>query len=292
MLDTGGIWRIEGSDAPPAERLVAGRRPEEAREMIGRVFNLCRAAQVAAFDIATGRAPDTDVLADEMRRDHLAQIFLAWPRALGRNPVFDKTWLTDGKSALRALFGPPGRAPRDDFETQGFLGSDEGVAPMLAMLSAMFAPGQALAPELPIADAANVFGRAPVKNSPAGRRAATPALDYVAAFHGRGPLWRAMGRVMDLAALLEGERPAPLPTPAGSAVVPATRGLYALKVTLRDGVVSGLARVTPTDHLLAPGGAMAAMLATLPPERAPLLPVLTALVDPCRPFSVEAARDA
>jgi hypothetical protein len=51
-------------------------------------------------------------------------------------------------------------------------------------------------------------------------------------------------------------------------------------------------RITPTDHMLAPGGALAAMLSRLPPDRAMLLPVLMTLVDPCRPLNVEAANNA
>lgn len=292
MLDTGQSWRVAAAEGPEAARLVAGRTAAEARDMIGRVFNLCRAAQVAAFDIATGAGTVGDDLAAEMRRDHFAQVFLAWPRTLGLPPAFDRDWLTDDRAALAALFGPSARPPRSDFETAGFLGSDAGVAPLLQLVSMLFGPGEASADGLPLVDAETAFRPAAVENSPAARRAAEPAMDYVAAIYGRGPLWRALGRVLDLAALLMGDRPRPIPAPAGSAVVPATRGLYALSVDLGDGRVRGLARVTPTDHMLAPGGALQRMLATLPPERAALLPLLSALVDPCRPLRVEAVADA
>jgi [NiFe] hydrogenase assembly HybE family chaperone len=90
MLDTAGIWRIDAPPGPEAHRLAAGKPVGEAREMLGRVFNLCRAAQTAGFDIATGVAPQCEAIAAEIRRDHLMQIFMAWPKALGLTPWFDR----------------------------------------------------------------------------------------------------------------------------------------------------------------------------------------------------------
>jgi hypothetical protein len=107
MLDTAGHWRVEAQDDLRAEALVRGRSVAEARETIGRVFTLCRAAQLAAFDIATGRPVDEAELSADMRREHLVQIFMGWPHALGLRPLFDRTCLSDDAAALRALFGPP-----------------------------------------------------------------------------------------------------------------------------------------------------------------------------------------
>lgn len=292
MLDTAGHWRVEAQDGPRADALVLGRPVAEAREMIGRVFNLCRAAQTAAFDIATGRAAAVEDLAAEMRREHLVQIFMAWPHALGLRPAFDRTWLTDDAAALHALFGPQGKVPDNDFDMAGFLGSDDGIAPLLRVIGDLFGPSGAAADGIPLVDAENAFRPVPVENSPAARRAATPAMDYVEAIYGRGPLWRATGRVIDLALLLAGDRPAPVSVAPGCTIVPAPRGCYALKVATKDGRVTELSRVTPTDHMLAPGGALEAMLATLPAHRNRLMPLLIALVDPCRPVNVEVARDA
>jgi hypothetical protein len=80
MLDTAGIWRVEPRRDRRPQRLAAGKPVGEAREMLGRVFNLCRAAQTAGFDIATGSRAETEAIAAEIRRDHLMQIFMAWPR--------------------------------------------------------------------------------------------------------------------------------------------------------------------------------------------------------------------
>lgn len=292
MLDTAGTWRVDAPSGPKAEALVAGKPVAEARDLLGRVFNLCRAAQLAGFDIATGRPAESASIAAEIRRDHLMQIFLAWPRALGLTPFFDRDWLTDDHGALVALFGPTARAPRSDFEMAGFLGSEDGVAPLLYLIGEVFGPRTAMAQGLAIVDADTVFRAVPVENSPAARQAAHPALSYVEAMYGRGPLWRAAGRVLDLAEILEGRTPRPIPAPAGSAIVPATRGYYAVSVATSGGRVEALSRITPTDHIVAPGGALEAMLSSLPPDRAMLLPVLMTLVDPCRSLNVEAARHA
>jgi hypothetical protein len=292
MLDTAGIWRIDAPPGPEAHNLAAGKPVGEAREMLGRIFNLCRAAQTAGFDIATGAVPQTDTIAAEIRRDHLMQIFMAWPKALGLTPWFDRTWLTDDKAALNALFGPNAHAPRSDFEMAGFLGSDDGVGPLLHLIGEVFGPRTALTEELPLVDADTAFRPVAVENSPAARQAVHPAVAYVEAMYGRGPLWRAVGRVIDLAMILEGRPLRPVPAPQGSAIVPATRGYYAVSVGTRDGHVTSLTRITPTDHMLAQGGALEAMLSRLPPDRAMLLPVLMTLVDPCRPLNVEAANNA
>ncbi len=292
MLDTAGIWRV---DAPPgleAQNLAAGKPVGEARDLLGRVFNLCRAAQTAGFDIATGAEPDCETISAEIRRDHLMQIFMAWPRVLGLTPEFDRDWLTDDKAALIALFGPTGHAPNSDFEMAGFLGSEEGIGPVLHLIGEVFGPQTATAEELPFVNADTAFRAVPVENSPAARQAAHPAVAYVEAMYGRGPLWRAVGRVIDLARILEGQPPRPVSAPLGRAIVPATRGYYAVSVETEDGHVTSLARVTPTDHMLAPGGALEAMLSRLPPDRAMLLPVLMTLVDPCRPLNVEASTGA
>jgi hypothetical protein len=289
MLDTAGIWRVEAQEGPRAERLAAGKPVGEARDLLGRVFNLCRAAQTAGFDIATGSRAETAAIAAELRRDHLMQIFMAWPRTLGLTPQFDRDWLTDDHAALVALFGPTARAPRSDFEMAGFLGSEDGVGPLLHLIGEIFGPRTAIADGLPLVDAETAFRAVPVENSPAARQAAHPALSYVeATVRPRPPVAR--GR--------SGPRPChdprrppprPVPAPEGCAIVPATRGYYAVSVGTVDGHVKTLSRVTPTDHMLAPGGALEAMLSTLPPDRAMLLPVLMTLVDPCRPLNVEAA---
>jgi hypothetical protein len=108
------------------------------------------------------------------------QIFMAWPKALGLTPWFDRDWLTDDHAALIALFGPTARAPRSDFEMAGFLGSEDGVGPLLHLIGEVFGPRTATALDLPFVDAETAFRAVAVENSPAARQAATR----------RWPMWR------------------------------------------------------------------------------------------------------
>jgi len=291
MLDTAGIWRIDASVAPDTGQLLVGKTVDEARELVGRMYHASRGSAIAAFDIASGGTAEMDAIATEIRRDHIRQIFLAWPKALGLRTEFTPEALTNDRAAMRALFGATARAPRSDFEMAGFLGSDNGVGPMLRLIGEVFEPGMASAETIPFVNAETVFRVIPAENSGAVRQAATPALAYVEAMYGRGPLWRAAGRVLDLAAILAGQGPRSIMAPQGSAIVPATRGHLAVSVVISDGSVSSFSCVTPTDHALAPGGALEMMLASLPPDRAMLMPILMALVDPCRPVSVEVMGD-
>ena len=107
----------------------------------------------------------------------------------------------------------------------------------------------------------------------------------------RGPLWRVWGLVADLEAACLGHLPAPQVT-GTTACVPAARGAYALRLTQGAGLVTGITRITPTDHQLAPGGALIQALASLPATRRALAPQVIALHDPCIAVTVTEAQDA
>ena len=291
MLDMAGQWRVEAPDIPAADAAVAGQPIAAARALLEQARGPYHAAQMAAFDLATGRRPDAAAQSREMRREHLTQIFMAWPHALGLRPTFDQSWLTDDDRVMRALFGAPARVPTNDFDTAGYLGSEDGIAPLLRLIGDLFGPRTAVADGLPLIDADTAFRPAPVENSCAARQAASPAMDYVEAMYGRGPLWRATGRVVDLARMLTAETPPrPVTIAPGQILAPSARGYVALRIETEGERVTSFARVTPSDHLLAKGGALEVMLARLPAERGGLVPLLMTLIDPCRPVSVEPVR--
>jgi hypothetical protein len=75
----------------------------------------------------------------------------------------------------------------------------------------------------------------------------------------------------------------------GVAVVQASRGTYALRITQSAGLVTGLMRRTPTDHMLATGGALEQALSHLHPA---LAPMVLALHDPCVPVTVQEVQHA
>jgi hypothetical protein len=273
--------------------LLVGQTAEAAAALLPGLFNLCRAAQVIAGRRALGLAVPPgaqDALAAEIRRDHLLKLFISWPGQLGLPALpLPAGWMEGGAALRTAVFGPAAAPPRNGADLQDFLASGHGAAPVLAAIGRAFAPGEAAADGLRAPTAATAFARAACENSVAARHARHPALRHIAARHGRGPLWRAAARFYDIAATLDGTLPAPLTPRPGRALVAAARGLYAVEARVADGRVTAFARITPTDHLLAPGGILDRALATLPPARAALL---LDILDPCAPVTLTGAPDA
>jgi hypothetical protein len=168
-----------------------------------------------------------------------------------------------------------------------FLASGHGIAPVLMAVARAFGPGEAVTPALPaVCDATAADPNAAVENSPAIRVADHPALQAVEARTGRGPLWRVVARACDLEALLDGRAPTSRLVAPGRAEVAATRGLYTVTTRVEYGEVAALDRVTPTDHLRAPGGMLDHALSTLPATKRVALPLLMDILDPCTPLTV------
>ena len=287
MLDTARPRLPYTAEAEPAvAALLRGRCVAEAAALLPAVFALCRSAQQIAAHLAFGlpEAPGARrALAAEMRRDHLVKLWLSWPAFLGlpARPL-PADWAAGGPALAAALFGPSARLPDSAAGLAAFLASGHGVAPVLAALSTAFAGDAAATPDLPPVDAERAFTPGAVENSPALRHAAEPAMRAAETAQGRGPLWRALGRAFDLQAAIDHRLPAPRQPAPGWALVPAARGLYAVAATVRDGTVRDFQRVTPTDHMLAPGGMLDEALAALPADRAGLAPLVLDILDPCR----------
>ncbi|WP_210730676.1 hydrogenase expression/formation protein HupK [Roseicyclus persicicus] len=291
MLDRVAPTPLRAVPGPalPVEALVLGRPVAEAAALLPRLFNLCRAAQGVAAALALDLPPPTADIGAEIRRDHLLKLFVQLPGRFGRGDA--PPALTGDAGTIRAaLFGPAAAAPTTTAETDAFLASGHGLAPLLGRIAGCFGQGVACANGLPLAGPDT--GTPAAENSPAARRAAHPALAHVEATHGRGPLWRVFGRALDLDAVLSGDLPAPRLLRPGTAQVPATRGLYTVTATQAGGLVTGVSRLTPTDHLLAPGGILALSLATLPADRAGLAPLLLDILDPCSPVRLAEVADA
>ncbi|ACM01696.1 hypothetical protein [Cereibacter sphaeroides] len=256
--------RLLRGPALPVAALLVGRPPKAAAELLPRLFNLCPVAQATAVRLALDLPlPDPAELAAEIARDHRQKLTLLWPRLLD----------------LPATDPGPLPAPED---LTGWVARQ----PLFAALPRLFPPGTAVA-DLPAATGETMFAPTPCDNSPAARRQDHPTLSAAARLWGRGPLWRALGRLADLA-----PPPPPVRLACGTAVVPAARGSYAVRARIDGGRVTAFARMTPTDHLIAPGGVLERSLATLPADSGRLLPVLLALLDPCVPVTVEEAAHA
>jgi hypothetical protein len=266
------------AEAPlPVEALVLGRPVAEVADLLPRLFNLCRAAQGTAARLALGLpATDADPMA-EIIRDHMLKLCVTLPRAFGAEEVP----IAGAASRLPGSTGLPERLAE-------LARWDSPAAGLAIRLMRSFAAGVAVTVPLPPAPP---LGEGAFENSAAGRQSGHPLLREVEAEIGRGPLWRYLGLLADLQAALLQQLPAPQ-LMAGIAVVQAARGTYALKITQAAGLVTGMVRRTPTDHLLAPGGALVQALASLPPGLRALAPAVIALHDPCVPVAVSEVQDA
>jgi hypothetical protein len=280
--DAGG-WSFDLPDPPPLGRLLAGKSSEAAANMLARLFNLCGAAQGAAARLSAGLELGPDMmtgLARDVLRDHLLALFVTLPRDCDLPPMpLPANWQAKGDLS-GALWGGPRPLVLEDW-----LRSGAGLAPLAKAIRARF-PGQLGASgPLPFASAASVDRFEPLENSPAMRHARDTLLKQAEAAHGRGPLWRLLGRICDAEDAALGKLPAPERRLDGMALVPAARGVYALRLRVRASGVRGIMRWTPTDHMLAPGGALRTALAS---TRDPALArLIVALHDPCLPTRLE-----
>ncbi|WP_068114256.1 hypothetical protein [Tropicimonas marinistellae] len=298
MLDRGhSLPRLVAVGAPslPVAELLVGRRIEEATELLPRLFNLCRAAQEGALRLALGieTAATEEALAQELRREHVAKLFVVWPRHFGQPGVaLPEDWKVDSERLLEAMFGPAASAPKTAEEVTGFLASDLGTAPLLRRISECFPIGSATCRPLPAPTPDLLWSGEAIENSTAARHLGAPAMLAIEASHGRGPLWRAWARLEDLRAVLSGRLPRPDRPRRTYAIIPAARGSFAVQARAEDGRLTFFRRVTPTDHLLVPGGILEQCLATLPVDRQALSPLLLDILDPCSPLRLKEVRDA
>ena len=269
---------------PPAplgiEAMLVGRSREEAAELLPRLFNLCRATQSLGARRALGlelRRADEAELARDIMREHLMRLFVLWPRRLGLAPAP----LPGPDATLASAFGASRRLPDPD-ELDRWLASGDGVAPLFRAISEAFAPGEAVA-DLPAPDPQTLCQTVAQENSPWARHRDAPLLAAAEARFGRGPLWRALARLVDLDACARGSLDTGAQSANGITFVPAARGTYALSARIREGRVVAFSRWTPTDHLLAPDGALTRSLAALPAAKAHFAPLAVDILDPCMP---------
>ncbi|MFB2530751.1 HupK protein [Paracoccus sp. p4-l81] len=261
-----GPARITLRRSLPVEALLLGRPVDQAGPMLARLFNLCGAAQETGLRLALGLPAPVDALRADIIRDHMARLAVIWPRLLGLavQPV---------KPPAAIDLPAPG-------QMAAWLTSGQGFAPLMAAIRAAVPRGDW---HLPDPTPAALACRAACENTPAGRRADHPLL----AGQPRDLFWRAMGRLVDLAKVLAGDLP-PARSPApGLAILPAARGAYHLRAAQVAGILTALDRITPTDHITAPGGLVERALSGLPDRAAADLAL--AILDPCLPVHLTGA---
>ncbi len=287
--------RLQARAAPglPVARMVNGKPAEDAAALLPRLFNLCRSAQSLAARAAFGLPPEPewqDNLRAEIVRDHIVKLCLKWPAALNIPGVpLPEGWQTGSEEARVALFGADARMPPDVEALSDFIQANTGFARLLTAISQLFAPGVACRGPLPLAGLESLFNGEAQENSVAARHAQHPVMQHVELVWGRGPLWSALAVGYDLEAVWCGTLPA-VRLHRACAIVPAARGYYGIRASVEDGQITAFSRITPTDHLLAAGGALEQSLASLWVRNgAALASVLLSILDPCFPIKLEPA---
>lgn len=274
-------WRIDRQPGPDLAAHLCGRPVGEVASLLPRLFNLCRMAQASAARLTLGLPMAGEDPSTEVIRDHMARLFVTLRRAFGLAPMVQP-------AATPALFGVSGQMPRDLAGLRDWLSQDTVLAHLGRTIQSAFPVALGVTPALPEPKPQLLA----MENSPAGRQVAHPLMQSLAAAQGRCPLWRYIGVLIDLQAALAGALPPPQLLQDGTAKVQAARGSYFLRITQTAGLVTGLTRITPTDHQLAPGGALELALRHLPAHRPELAARLVALFDPCIPVTVPEAHHA
>ncbi len=263
----------------PVERLLIGKPVEEAAELLPRIFSLCRASQRIAIRLALDlpvSGDDLDALRRDIARDHAFHLGVMLPKALGLPVHPDPARLAEDVQDF----------VRDCPDFGAFLTDACPVSVILREISLRFPDKAAEAGNLPLPNPEVMTTSDRLENTVAAQHSSSPLMRHVSARFGRGPLWRVLGRVL---ALSSSSLPAHVQPRRGVAVVPASRGLYAVEAAHEDGRVTRFRRRTPTDHLLAPGGILERALATCPPGQGQ---ALLAVLDPCQPVILKETADA
>ena len=285
MLDAPASFCVTAPTPLPVAQLALGKPPEQVAELIPRLFNLCRAAQVVGVRLALGLpVPEGVDLCEDIRREHVMRLAVLLPTRLGlprRTPI---DWSVPQSRALLDGFpGPPAAF-------LSYLSGGRGIAPLLRAVATAFPAGAGATGVLPTVSDATAFVAVARENSVAARHLDHPVMRFIETTHGRGPLWRVVARALDLQAVERGRLPAPRLIAPGCALVPAARGVYAVRAQTEAGRVTGLTRITPTDHLLAPGGLMDLALASVQTHDA--AQALVDILDPCVALKLEEAEHA
>lgn len=268
-------WRIDRQPGPDLAAYLQSRPVAEAAELLPRLFNLCRMAQSSAARLSLGLPATEGDPAAEVIHDHMARLFVTLRRAFDLAPLIPPR-------ATPNVFGPLNQLPRDPGGLTEWFMTDNPLAELGRAVQAGL--------PLPFGQTPNLPGAAPqtgaMENSPAQRQAHHPLMQTLAHAQGRSPLWRFAGLLVDLQAALSGALPAPRLFAGGMAQVEAARGTYFLRIGQQSGRVTDLTRITPTDHQLAPKGALELALTQVPTDRPDLVSRLVALFDPCIPVTV------
>jgi uptake hydrogenase large subunit len=301
-------WHFTSAPMLDPEPLLVGRRVEEARELLPRLFNLCGAAHRAAASHALGFSDTENAAAmrAETVRDHGVALFHLWPSVLGT--ASDRTGLallgrgTPAELARHVCGGdnlPEFSMP----ELTSWV--ERGPTPAACLLRDLRdrldpAWGRAALPALD-ADAldADLAEQVPSPRCEAtvlARVRAAPVIRALLAVEGASLFVRLFARIVDLLWMADGGRDTRLHghAGAGGGYAQAARGILMHRAQVKDGHVLAYRVRTPSAWNLAPGGLFAQMLAALPARREAqmLARIAECAVNPCVPLTLHFASEA
>ncbi len=258
LPDRGCGLQVVVPPALPIADLVIGKPVRDVAALVPRIFNLCKTAQSVAVRMALGlpvSESDHIALRAEILREHELRLRVLLPARFGF-----------GAGALTKV--------RGDMTLDDVMAGPD--TDLIQAVRDTFDPGEA------------VCAGDGDENSVAGAQRHQPLMRDVERRYGRGPLWRLLARYLELA------RPVfAAPEMRGRwAVVRAARGNYAMRAAVLDGRVTQFARVTPTDAMLAKGGAIHSALATLPRSKRQHAQLVLDIFDPCVPLTLREVSDA
>jgi len=296
MLDDRGktkdLARLTAVRPPPLpiESMVLGKPVAEAADLVPRLFNQARAAEALAVRKAFGlpvAAAMNEELRQEVLRDHLLKLCVALPGQFDlQTSGISPDWVRDPVAAAHAVFGRAGAPPATPDDFDAYIASDHGTARLLQKIDRCFSPGEAATGQLQLLSRTSAQADSAVENSVAGRHALHPVMRRIAETRGRGPLWRTVARLYDIAACLNDRLPVAISHETGNAVVPASRGTFIVTAASEAGRVIRFDRISPTDHMLAPNGIIDRTLATLPAIKEGLAPLIMEILDPAIPVQL------
>ena len=266
--------------------ILQGRSLHGLNTVLPGLFSDDAVAQTIATKLALGLplpAGAETALRQEVVRMHSSRFLDMWSAKLGLELHAAPDDNTNENDLRDLLFGAEGELPRSPDEFEAFLATPCAVARVMRTIDTLFDADVATSDPLPNVSSANAFNLQALENSTAGRHDLHPVMRHITETRGRGPLWRAAGRALDLIAAFDDRLPKPSAPRKGEALVAGSRGLYAVTAEVTGGVLNRFARMTPTVHMILPGGSLDSALLNIPPDKAGLASLLVDIFDPGDP---------
>lgn len=283
---------IGGICGDALQKLLIGRDINEVAQLLTRIFNLCPKAQQLAAQMALGLriTVSHDQILAEIQKDHLVKLCFTLPPLLGLSPhpqapmIFSNISADCDKTYYSIFEQDPLPESLDELQKWAWENNSWSAKLTTALIGRLGRLNDeigVLIPSMPFVLSQNTLSHQNWENSAAARASQYPLMANIEKHQGRSPLWRLWGMLLDLKSALYGDI-APARMSHEAALVPAARGLYALRIKHEKNRAVKIERKTPTDHLLMPKSALHIALEQLQrAQKQELFDLIIAIHDPC-----------